>query len=78
MTVRDRDALLRRFAMDFPNQFRGVGRNRIDRHRGLQVVQERAAGLAAFGCVGAIDAVGQFGHADRAERRFAFKKPKKK
>jgi len=71
----DDDALLRRFGMDFSGQFRGAGRDRIDRHRGLQVVEEGAAYLAAFRRVGAMDAMGEFGHADRAERRFAFADP---
>lgn len=72
---RDRDALLRRFGMDLSDQFRSVGRNRIDHYSGLQIVEKRAAGLAAFGCVGAMDAVDEFGHADRAERSFTFADP---
>lgn len=61
--------------MDLPGQFRGVSRNRIDRDRGLQVVEERTAGLTAFCGVGAMHAVDEFGYADRAHRRFAFTDP---
>lgn len=43
---------------------------------GLQVVEEGSARLTAFGCVGAMDAVGELGHADRAERRCAFADPR--
>lgn len=71
----DRDTLPQRLGVDLPDQLRSVGCNRMDRHRGLQVVEERTTGLTAFGRVGAMDTVREFGHAYRAERRFTFADP---
>src|SRR5947209_16773622 len=69
------DALLRRFGINFAGQFRRVGGDRIYCDTGFQIVEEHAAGLAAFGSGSAINAVRQFGHADRAQCRLAFTDP---
>ena len=68
----DGDAARGGFRIELSNPFGGVCRNRIHRHSGFQIVQESAAGLAAFGRIGPVDAVCQIGDADCRERGFTF------
>ena len=60
----DNSAPLRCFGMDLADEPGCIGSDRIDRHRGFQVLKEGAAGFAALQRVSAIHSVSEFRDAD--------------
>lgn len=61
---RDNDSSLNRFGVNLSNQLCRFCRNRMDGYRGLQIVEEGTARLAACRGISAMDTVRELGHAD--------------
>jgi hypothetical protein len=69
---RDGHASCRRLRTDPTNQFRCNICDRKDRHGRFQFIEERAAALATFRCIRAVNAMGKFRDTDGTQSGFTF------